>query len=75
MAEKETKKTKRPTAVKRDMQSKRRRLDNRVYRSRVRTAIRAFQESLEKGDAAITTEKLNETTVSLTSVSKRVFLN
>lgn len=54
------KKTKRPTALKRDMQSKKRRMNNKIYKSRVRTAIRSFQETLEKGDAAMTTEKLNE---------------
>jgi len=60
MAKQEEKKAKRPTALKRDLQNEKRRLNNRVYKSRVRTAIRAFQESLEKGDAAVTTEKLNE---------------
>lgn len=54
------KKTKRPTALKRDLQNKKRRMDNRVYKSRVRTAIRSFQESIEKGDQTVTTEKLNE---------------
>jgi small subunit ribosomal protein S20 len=53
------KKTKRPTALKRDLQSKKRRMENRVYKARVRTAIRSFQESIEKGDQALTTEKLN----------------
>ncbi len=54
------KKVKRPTALKRDMQSKRRRLDNKVYKSRVRTAIRTLHEAIEKGDPADTTVKLNE---------------
>lgn len=54
------KKVKRPTALKRDLQNKKRRMDNKVYKSRVRTAIRSFQESIEKGDQAATTEKLNE---------------
>jgi len=60
MAKQEEKKTKRPTALKRDLQNERRRLNNRVYKSRVRTAIRAFQDSLDKGDQAAATEKLNE---------------
>lgn len=60
MAKEEAKKTKRPTALKRDLQNEKRRLNNRVYRSRVRTAIRALDESLVKGDQAVTTEKLNE---------------
>lgn len=60
MAKEEAKKTKRPTALKRDLQNEKRRLNNRIYRSRVRTAIRAFDESLAKGDQAVTAEKLNE---------------
>lgn len=54
------KKTKRPTALKRDLQSKKRRMDNRIYKSRVRTAIRAFQDSIETGDESVTLAKLNE---------------
>jgi small subunit ribosomal protein S20 len=54
------KKAKRPTALKRDLQNKKRRMNNKIYRSRVRTAIRAFQESVTKGDQAATHEKLNE---------------
>jgi small subunit ribosomal protein S20 len=60
MAKQEAKKVKRPTALKRDLQSKKRRLNNKIYKSRVRTAIRAFQETLTKGDQADTTTKLNE---------------
>lgn len=60
MAKQEAKKTKRPTALKRDLQNEKRRLRNKVYKSRVRTAIRSFQDSVEKGDAAATTDKLNE---------------
>ena len=58
--EKKEKKVKRPAAVKRDMQSKRRRLSNKIYKSRVRTAIRSFQESVDKGDHSKATEQLNE---------------
>lgn len=54
------KKEKRPTAIKRDLQSEKKRLRNKVYRSRVRTAIRNFQETALKGDASETTVKLNE---------------
>lgn len=55
-----TKKVKRPTALKRDLQNKKRRLNNKIYKSKVRTAVRAFQESLAKGDAAVSDAKLNE---------------
>ena len=58
--DKKDKKTKRPTAIKRDLQSKRRRLDNKIYKSRVRTSIRALQEAVTKGEQATITEKLND---------------
>lgn len=58
--EKKEKKEKRPTAQKRDIQNKKRRMNNKVYKSRVRTAVRAFQDSIEVGDQTATTEKLNE---------------
>jgi small subunit ribosomal protein S20 len=54
------KKEKRSTALKRDLQSEKRRLSNKTYKSRVRTSIRAFQESISKGDSVVTTAKLNE---------------
>lgn len=54
------KKEKRPTALKRDLQNEKRRLINKSYKSRVRTSIRAFEESIAKGDAAVTTVKLND---------------
>lgn len=57
--EKKVKKTKRPTAVKRDLQSKKRRLDNKIYKSRVRTSVRALQDAIVQGDQALITEKLN----------------
>lgn len=60
MAKQEDKKVKRPTALKRDLQNNKRRLENKTYRSRVRTSIRAFQDSIAVGDAANTTVKLNE---------------
>lgn len=54
------KKVKAPSPIKRDLQSEKRRIRNKVYRSQVRTAIRAFQETLAKGDETVTTNKLNE---------------
>lgn len=60
MAKEPEKKTKRPTALKRDLQNEKRRLNNRVYRSRTRSAIRAFDEALAKNDQAVATEKLND---------------
>lgn len=60
MANKDTKKVKRPTALKRDLQNNKRRLNNKTYKSRVRTAIRSLDEAVLKGDAAVTEVKLNE---------------
>ena len=59
------KKEKVSTAIKRDLQSEKSRLRNKVYRSKVRTAIRAFEDVLPKGDQAVVTEKLNEAYSSL----------
>lgn len=42
--EKKDKKVKRPTAQKRDLQSEKRRLQNRAFKSRIKTAIRSFEE-------------------------------
>lgn len=50
-AEKKTK-VKRPTPLKRDIQSEKRRLRNKAFKSSVRTAIRQFDETLPKGDVA-----------------------
>lgn len=58
--EDKNKKTKRPTAAKRDLQNSKRRANNKLYKSRVRTAIRSFQESLSKNDEALTKTALSE---------------
>jgi small subunit ribosomal protein S20 len=44
------KKEKRPSALKRDAQSERRRVANKTFRSQVRTATRSFDDLLKKGD-------------------------
>ena len=61
MAKEAAKKTKvkRPTPLKRDEQSEKRRLRNRAFKSSVRTAIRSFDESVTKGDKASIQEELN----------------
>lgn len=51
-------KQKRPTALKRDMQDKRRNLRNRSYKARVRTAIRGLEATLTSGDQAKAQESL-----------------
>ena len=56
---KKTVKTRRPTAEKRDLQSEKRRMRNRAFKSRVRTVTRSFDEVLSKGDAAQIQENLS----------------
>lgn len=58
-ADDKNKKVKRPTAQKRDIQSEKRRLINRTFKSSVRTAIRNFEDVLEKGDKEKVQEHLN----------------
>ncbi len=44
----EKKKVKRPSALKRDLQGEKRRIQNRTYKAKVQTAIRAFEASKSK---------------------------
>jgi len=55
----EPKKVKRPTAEKRNIQSQKRRLQNRSFRSSVRTAVRQFEESVQKKEAEASQQSLN----------------
>lgn len=52
-------KVRRPQAQKRVLQSEKRRMRNREHKSRVRTAIRHFDESVTKGDQEAIQERLN----------------
>ncbi|MEI8365339.1 MAG: 30S ribosomal protein S20 [Parachlamydiaceae bacterium] len=58
-ADKKSVKVRRPSAQKRDLQSEKRRLRNRAFKSRVRTAMRGLEEALPKDDAAQTQERLS----------------
>lgn len=57
--EKEQKKVRRPSAAKRDLQHEKRRLRNRAFTGKVRTAIRQFDEVVKKGDAKEIETSLN----------------
>jgi len=62
MAEESKKKqpTRKPSALKRDLQSEKRRLRNRSFRSSVLTAVRGFESALAKKDEpAAIKEKLS----------------
>ena len=50
--EKEAKKAKRSSALKRQIQSEKRRLENKAFRSRARGAVKQFRETLAIEDAA-----------------------
>lgn len=56
----EKKKERKPQAVKRDIQSKKRRLQNKAFKSQVRTAIRVYEEALPKGDDKSIKHSLSE---------------
>lgn len=67
----EKKRTKRPTALKRDIQNAKKRQINKAFKSKLRTAIRRFQESLSGDDQDVVTEKLNEAYSMLDKAVKR----
>ena len=52
-------KAKKPSALKRDNQSKARRTKNKAYASTVSSAIKSFEASLSQKDVAATKEKLS----------------
>lgn len=56
--EKKEKKVKRPTAKKRDIQNEKRRLINKVFKSKVKTAIRSFEKDLSEKNEKGAGEKL-----------------
>mgnify|MGYP005615620535 CR=1 FL=1 len=58
--EKKDKKVKLPSAEKRNIQSKKRNLCNRVLKARVNSASRSLTEAFAQKDASTIQEKLNE---------------
>lgn len=54
------KKTKRPTAIKRDIQNEKRRLINKSFKSKVRSAVRVFEDALSTKNNEKVTEALKE---------------
>ncbi len=60
MAEEETKKkVKVPTAAKRDLRNEKRRMINKSFKSKIRTAVRSFEGSIEEKSADGTEKNLN----------------
>lgn len=58
--DKKKQKVKQPSAQKRDTQHEKRRLRNKSFKSSVRTTIRAFEESVTKGDQPAIKSALSE---------------
>jgi len=53
-------KQRKPSALKRDLQSKKRNLNNRAFKAKVSTALRSLQETVSQKDSTATKSKLNE---------------
>lgn len=59
MAEEKTKKlTKRPSAQKRMLQNKKQALNNKIFKTKAKTTLRAFEEAVAKKETATLPEKL-----------------
>lgn len=56
----ENKKTKRPSAKKRDIQSKKRQINNRSYKAKVNTTIKSFEKHLTAKDQPGAEARLKE---------------
>lgn len=57
--EKKGSKAKRPTAKKRDIQNAKRRLHNRAFKSKLKTAIRAFEKDKSESNETNAKARLN----------------
>lgn len=58
--ESDKKKTKRPSALKREIQNEKRRLINKSFKSEVRSALRLFEEALTAANKSSIQTSLNE---------------
>jgi len=57
--EKDNKKVRRPSALKRDLQSAKKNLRNRSFKSKVSTAIHSLNQAISQGEAAAIKTKLS----------------
>lgn len=57
--EKKSSKPKRPTAKKRDIQNQKKRLQNRSFKSQVKTAIRSFEKDVTENNEEQAKARLN----------------
>lgn len=56
---KQEKKERKPSALKRDQQSERRRVKNKQFRATVKTAIKSLESSLKEKQAEVAKDKLS----------------
>lgn len=59
MAEEKKAKEKRPTALKRDIQNEKRRLQNRAFKSRIKTAMRSYEQVAAQNNEQEAKEQLS----------------
>jgi len=59
MAEEKKKKTKRPTALKRDITNEKRRMINKSFKSNVRTTINNYEAAVKSGEKEAVQTKLD----------------
>jgi small subunit ribosomal protein S20 len=57
---KQEKKERKPSALKRDEQSERRRIKNKQFRATVKTAIKSLESSLKEKQAEVAKDKLSQ---------------
>ena len=57
---KQDKKERKPSALKRDEQSERRRIKNKQFRATVKTAIKSLESSLKEKQAELAKDKLSQ---------------
>jgi small subunit ribosomal protein S20 len=57
---KQEKKERKPSALKRDEQSERRRIKNKQFRATVKTAIKSLESSLKDNQAELAKDKLSQ---------------
>jgi small subunit ribosomal protein S20 len=57
---KQEKKERKPSALKRDQQSERKRIKNKQFRATVKTAIKSLESSLKEKQAEVAKDKLSQ---------------
>ncbi len=67
----ENKKTKMPTAKKRDIRNEKRRQINKAFKTRVKTAVRQLEESIQEQQTEVLPQKLNAVYSLMDKAAKR----